>query len=162
MYAFLPIDLEGLNQRIGELTARIKDLGKQIGEGSTQGAETYHDNFVVEEAQRQLDMWQGHLSTFLRIRQQARLQLPPTNTASVAIGSVIDIVDIATGEHRVFQIGSYQTFRDTDPDRPVVSYPAPIAKPFLGTHVGDVRSVTINGRERRYMVWNITTNWGTG
>ncbi len=150
MYYFLREDFDGLIKEIAKIALRMKELGKEVGQSCKEGAETFHDNFALEDSHRQQRMWSTRLKELSDIRNQARVIDPPQKD-KVALGVTVTIEDENTGETRVMKIGSFMVFDDKDGS--VISYAAPLARMIIGGKVGETKEAIIAGTKR---VFNIT------
>jgi len=146
---FLQQDLDELDRRIAELEHLIREIGREMGESCSEGAETYHDNFAFEDGERQQRMWTRRLRELVRVRERARLVRPTAANGRVALGRTVTVMDVDTGDERRFRVGSYMSFRN---GTEVVSYLAPLARLLIGAEEGDVREGTIGKTRRSFEV----------
>lgn len=148
VYYFLPKDYDALDQKIDELNALLQTAGDEKGLMASQASETWHDNFGFEAQERHQEMISRRIDGFAEMKNAAEIverHLP--DEAGVGASVKIEVED---GETRHFIISSYQVLDQQDETE--VSYAAPLAEPFLGTRVGDVREVQIGDETKHYRV----------
>jgi transcription elongation GreA/GreB family factor len=150
MYYFLKEDFLALSAEIEKIADRIKGFGREVGLSCKEGAETFHDNFALEDSHRQQFMWSTRLRDLIRIRNESRVFSPQqegrVSLEKVSLGLKVTVEDENTGEMRVIKIGSYMIFDDQE--GLAVSYEAPLARMLLGAKVGDIRESTIAGKKK--------------
>lgn len=149
-FFFLSHDYAKLNEQICSISEKIREIGHEMGISCEEGAETYHDNFAYEDGERQQFMWSSRLRELVKVKNCARIVTPGTLSQRVAIGSTVTIVDLDSGEEKIFSIGSYMTF-----DKTSVSYAAPLSKILVGAMLGEERNGIIAGRRRRFEILEI-------
>lgn len=152
-YFFLIEDFDDLNREIGNTSRLIEKAMKDIGDSCDEGADTWHDNFAFEEGQRQSTMWTQRIRELLKIRNNAALVNPPTDTSKVSVGCTVTVLDETKSKEMTFKIGSYINFKDS---RDYVSYSAPLAKLVIGAAVGEERKGMIDPYEMILKVMKIT------
>lgn len=144
-FYFLPEDYSKLNALIGDISNRIKAIGKEMGASCEEGAETYHDNFAFEDGERQQRMWCVRLKELLEISGQAKVvQAGGTRVSTVSIGCRVTFRNLCTDEEQTIRIGSYLSFSENG----TVSYDAPLARIMMGANEGDVCEGMIGGTKR--------------
>ena len=148
---FLREDLEALNKSIRDIDDRIRDILQQAGSSCREGADTWHDNFEYEDAQRGASMWSNRLRELVALRASAELVVPAPTGREVLIGRTVTIEDESTKKKSTFQIGSYMILKK-QVGREVISYAAPLASILIGAKVGDIRSGQIGGETKRFRV----------
>ncbi len=132
---FLKEDFNLLNKQIEEICDTIKQIGKDMGDSCKEGAETFHDNFVYEEGERNQVMWSKKLRDLIALRNSSRIFTPDNNKDRVSIGRIVTVQDESTGEEFTYKIGSFSHNKD-----PIaISYNAPIIKPLIGAEIGENR-----------------------
>ncbi len=151
-YYFLREDFEKLNQQIREISDRIREIGREMGNSCQEGAETYHDNFAFEEGERQQKMWSRRLAELLEINKNAVLVEAVETGNRVGIGSRVTALDCETGEQKTWCLGSYQVFGNNGR----ISYDSPLGRILLGAEKGDVVVGAIAGKTRRFEIVDIT------
>jgi len=136
MYYFLVEDFRRLNEQIEKINRKIAEIGKDMGESCREGAETFHDNFVYEDGERQQYMLSTHLRKLIGIRNSARIVAPGPELI-VSIGKTVKFRDQSGTEH-IHKIGSYLTFNSSDDDF-IISYNSPLARLIVGAKKDEVR-----------------------
>ena len=140
---FLQSDLDDLDDLIDDVRAQIRRVKLEAQEGTEQSSESWHDNYVFEEAQRQLKMLLNHLGGLSNARENAELVTAAPDSEVVAIGSRVKLR--MNGHTDEIYIGSYMVgvrLRDKE----YVSYEAPLAAGLLGARVSEKRTVEIGGK----------------
>lgn len=153
---FLAPDLEDLDAEIARIRAIIRETKLEAQEGTEQSSESWHDNYVFEESQRQLKMYLNHLGGLSKARERAEVISAPTSPEEVTIGTT---VSFRIEEERIsdtFSIGSYMVF-DRLRELDFISYETPIASILMGAKVGDVRSGVVAGRTKTLLIQSITS-----
>lgn len=141
---FLVDDLEILKKRIKAASEDYKQAAKDAGEACQQGAETTHDNFPFEQAQRDMGLHSQRVADLKRVF--ARAVVAPTQSVcdkTVGVGSIVKVLDFDTDEYRWIKIGSYLIFTSDDkevllPDKrrvqmESISYNSPLGKVLFGS-----------------------------
>lgn len=148
-YYFLPSDYAKLQRAIEEAHRRVRHHGREMGLACQEGAETFHDNFAYEDAERRFTMWSRRLRKLIDVREGAYVVEPADTGDRVALGRTVTLLDLETMERRTVRIGSYMTFDD---DGETVSYASPLARSLIGAYEGELRSATIAGEPRSLKV----------
>jgi len=151
MFYFLREDFDELNSQIKAICEKIKAIAEDIGKSCQEGSETYHDNFALEEGERQQHMWSNRLRELIRVRNNSRVVMPNTTTDRVSIGRMVVLEDESTGHTRTIKIGSYMTWKKDG----TISYNAPLARLVINARVGEVRDGTIAGEEVKLKIVTI-------
>lgn len=150
-YLFLQQDFNELELRITKLEQRIKSIGQEMGDSTTQSSETYHDNYTFEQAQRDHALWSKQVAELRTIRAYARVVAPPKSIAKVAIGSQVILEFVETKDKVETEIGSYLTF-----DRPnTISYATPFGQIILNARKNTTRRGKIAGEKRSMKILEI-------
>jgi transcription elongation GreA/GreB family factor len=115
-----------------------------------QVARSYGDlreNFEFKSAKEQQRVLMRRQSTMERELQKARpTEFKDAPTHIVAIGTVVEVVDAATGQPESYTIlGAW----DSDPHQRVISYLSGMAKALLGKAVGEIGQVPTESGEAR-------------
>ncbi len=156
-FYFFREDLTALEEQIKKLDTQRREWGKVMGEATRQSAETFHDNFPFEDANRQFEMLSVRIHDLMAIKSCARLvDGSVARTDRVSIGSLVTVEDKETRELRQIRIGSYMVLTERGMD-PVltVSYSSPMAKLIMGARVGDVRQGKVGETMRQLQVERI-------
>lgn len=151
---FLAPDLEDLKLEIARVREHIQETKLASQEGTEQSSESWHDNYIFEEAQRQLKMMLNHLGGLSKALERAVEVEPPENPDTVEIGTTVTF--LITDERRTdtFSIGSYMVF-DQMRELDFISYETPIATILSGAKVGDERTGVVGGKEKTLIVREI-------
>jgi transcription elongation GreA/GreB family factor len=147
-FYFLREDFEKLGEQIVQVNARIREIGREMGQSCQEGAETFHDNFAYEDGERQQRMWSLMLQDLVEINRNAEIIVPPASNGKVAIGSLVTLSDIETGEEKRVRIGSYRVFENHG----AVSYSAPLGQILLGAKEGDTVTGVIAGKPKKFAI----------
>jgi len=147
MAQFLQKDLNALEDKIKIITQRLREVILDGAESVRQSSETWHDNFGFEESSRQQKMLGKQLEELQEIFQSAVLVQPRESSDTVAIGSRIKLLNVATGGEKEFLVGSFMVLDKKDDLE--VAYTAPIVTPFFGAHV-EIHEVSIGENTIRY------------
>lgn len=150
MYLFLQEDLDALEERIQELGARILAVGKEMGQSTQVGAESWHDNFDFEQGQRDHAMLSQRLTNLRYISLNAAVVIPE-DSDEVGIGRIVEIED-ESGDVQIFKIASFMILRERGE---AISYEAPLAQLLIGAKAGEVRHGKVAGRERSFKVLRV-------
>ncbi len=148
MAQFLQKDLDALAKKIKITTERLREAMIDGAESAQQSSETWHDNFGFEEASRQQKMLGKQIEEMRKLFESAEVVSPQKGSDTVVVGSRIKLVNVETGEEKAFFVGSYMVLDKTEDSE--VSYSAPIIAPFFGTHIGELREVSIAGKISEY------------
>ena len=145
-------DYDALVQHIDAVGKEIRRVQGETAESTEQTSETWHDNFMFEEGERQMLMLSERLASLNNALARAVVVEPRTD-GSVGVGSRVEVVDEITGETRTVEIGSYLILEQ----RPgVASYASPLGKLLFDARVGDVREGVVGPAHRRYRVTSIS------
>lgn len=145
-YQFLRKDYEALTARIDELSAAMREAGEEKGLMASQTSEIWRDNFGFEAEEREQHKLSNRLEDFVAMQNQAEI-VDQHALDEAGVGARIT-VETEDGDQRRFMISSYQVLDKQEEDE--VSYAAPLARPFVGAMIGDVREVTIGEEVTRY------------
>jgi transcription elongation GreA/GreB family factor len=140
---FLQSDLEDLDEMISEVQEQIRRVKHDAQEGTEQSSESWHDNYVFEEAQRQLKMLLNHLGGLSNARENAEVIRPDESSSVVAVGKRVKLR--MNGSEDEIYIGSYMVGKRLR-ELEYVSYEAPLAAGLLGASVSEKRTVEIGGK----------------
>lgn len=146
-FYFLAPDYAALLKRIETVRSQIADARTDSAEGAAQSSESWHDNYVFEESQRQQKMLLNILGGLSKALEHAEVVEVPANPTEVSVGVLVQATDVVTGSAVEFTVGSYMT-GDLLADVGFISYEAPIAALVLGATEGEVREGSIGGQRR--------------
>lgn len=150
-FFFLAPDLAVLEADIRAVGAEIKKVQGDTAESTEQTSETWHDNFMFEDGQRQMDLLASRLASLNEILAKAVIVVPRTD-GSAGVGNRITIRDEATGEERTYTIGSYVVGKQ---NVDTVSYTSPLGALLFGAKVGDIREGIIGSIKRRFTIVDV-------
>ncbi len=149
VYLFLPDDLRALEERIQKISQDIRELQETMAESTRQSSETWHDNFMFEEGNRQLDVLHKELAELQSVVTHAHIPSPQEDSI---LGKVIHYRDEATQKEHTLTIGSYLLLTP----RPfTASYHSPLGKLFSHAVPGKVLSGMIGGVPRHYFILSL-------
>jgi transcription elongation GreA/GreB family factor len=154
-FYFLAPDYSELLSRIQTVRAQIADARTDSAEGVAQSSESWHDNYVFEESQRQQKMLLNILGGLSKALEHAELVEVPADPSEVSVGVMVHATDTVSGAALEFAVGSYMT-SDLLSDAGFISYEAPIAALVLGAKVGEVREGSVGGQLRSLRIERIT------
>lgn len=152
-FLFLQKDYLALQEKIRELSLRIKGMSHEVKELTTQSSETWHDNFGFEEADRERKRIYFELDKLLKIYEKAKLVEPDNKKNRVAIGSLVTIQDKSNNQEFTYLIGSFLVLKKVQDNE--FSYAAPLIEPLLERKAGDVYSVNLEGESRSFTIRGI-------
>ena len=150
-YFFTEEEYNNLLNKIKKIEEEIDRLGKEMGESCTEGAETYHDNFVYEEGIRQQHIWSGQLKKLRDIKNKVKvLEKNKINTKNVYIGNTVTIKNNLSDEIITLKIGGYMTIEPN-----TISYKSPLAKILIGGKKDETRNGIINKEKTSFKILTI-------
>jgi transcription elongation GreA/GreB family factor len=150
---FMSADLEDLDATIDDVKQQIRAAKLEAQEGTEQSSESWHDNYVFEESQRQLRMLMNHLAGLSRTRERAILHDPETRPGIVGFGSCVRVrID---GHEDELHIGSAMVF-DRMREQGHISYQSPLAATLLGHPAGTRVQALINNTPRTIDIVAVT------
>ncbi len=150
-YLFLQPDYDALRDEIARIDAELRGVFADTAVGTEQTSETWHDNFLFEEGQRQLKMLGARRAELAGILAHADVVEPAPPGACAHLGSRVVIRD-ETGTERAYRIGSYLIL-ERAPD--TVSYVSPLGALLFGAAPGEERTAEIGGRKKTITVLRI-------
>jgi len=142
----------GLQLRRAELEHRVSEelpaVAKQIGEAASHGDLSENSEYTAA-----LEKRDQITSNAMRIESElakAKVITPEMVTTDfVNVGTRVRLRDLATGQEETFTfLGAW----DSDPEKGVLSYQAPLAMAFMGQSVGDQVEFGEEGRKRRWEI----------
>ena len=149
-YLFLPQDLEALRERINKIAADIKELQDTMAESTRQTSETWHDNFMFEEGNRQMDVFHKELEQLSHVVTYA--SLVDVADTEVRIGKTILYRDAETDTEHELTLGSYLLLA---PRAKTASYHSPLGRLFMTAQKGETLSGMIGETPRTFIVLDI-------
>ncbi len=134
IYYFLKEDLDELDVKISQTREKIDFYQKEKGLSTTQSSETWHDNYMFEESERQIKRLWSQLQELMEIKSYSEIIDPQQNAHKTDIGKTIKIKDLKTGKEKQILIGSYMVLKNKD----AISYNSPLAQMLHGAKKRDV------------------------
>lgn len=148
---FLVRDYEEFRLDIAKVVEEIRRVQGETAESTEQTSETWHDNFMFEDGQRQMNILSKRLNEMQEIFASAVL-VTPREDGIAGVGNRVTVVDEASGKEAIYEIGSYRIAVQ----RPgIVSYVSPLGALLYGARVGDVREGDIGGVGRRFRITKV-------
>lgn len=153
---------EGLARRTAErddiVNVKMRDNAKRIGEAASHGdlSENSEYKFALEER----DLLRARVAKLNDELSRARVLEPhQVPSDSVGIGTRVTLRRLDDGTERVMVFcGPFET----DVERGVYSYLAPVSQKLMGSRVGDRLTVSLGGQEVTVEVAGITSALGGG
>lgn len=146
---------QGLQLRLAErdevLNVKMPENARRIGEAAQLGdlSENSEYKFAIEER----DLLRARLAQLNDDVTRARtLEPDAVPEDSVGIGSRVTLRDTSSGDER--RMTFYGPF-DTDVDRGIFSYQAPVSQRIMGTRVGDRVRFPLDGKEVEFEIVQI-------
>lgn len=150
-FQFLQRDYDALVEHVDAVAREIRRVQGETAESTEQSSETWHDNFMFEEGERQMLILSERLANLNDTLARAVVVEPRTDGVA-GVGNIVEVVDEATGEARTIEIGSYLILEQ----RPgVASYASPLGKLLFEAQVGDVREGVVGPVSRRFRITSI-------
>ncbi len=144
VFYFLEEDYNKLNEKISEIKIEVERLGQEIAHSVDVSGETFHDNFVYEEGNRQQAMWIDEIRKLTAVKNQARVIDPQIKAGlpdtQVSIGKQLTL--LVNGKIIETKIGSYLSF-----DKNSLSYVSVFAKNIMNLSEGDHKDFVINHKK---------------
>lgn len=149
-YLFLPEDLAALRARMAKIASDIQELQETMAESTRQSSETWHDNFMFEEGNRQMDVFHKELEQLSHVASYAHLV--ESNDPENLIGKTIRYRDLTSGSEHEVILGSYLLLA---PRQKTASYNSPLGKIFMQAQHDKVISGMIGDELRSFMILDI-------
>lgn len=134
-------------RRKAELLEIFRNTQRQKGEAVEIGGNQWHDNFSFEQLARDEHMLNAQIAEINgKIDDMVIAPDTPADIGRLRIGHVAALdVD---GETKIYLVGG---FEDSDPaaDPPVISYLAPLIRPFIGKEPGNSGEISVDGRTKQ-------------
>ncbi|MFQ5807766.1 MAG: GreA/GreB family elongation factor [Phycisphaerae bacterium] len=140
-------------QRDHLVNVTMHENAKRIGEAASHGdlSENSEYKFALEERDF-LRARLAQMNSDLALADTIRSHQVPTDR--VGVGSRVRLRDLADGACRVMTfLGPF----DTDVDRGIYNYQAPVGLQLMGSRVGERRTLNLDGREREFEVVEIAS-----
>ena len=98
-------------------------------------------------------MLSRQLRDLVDLRKKAKKADLPSDKNKVGIGSIVTILNSATGEIKSFKIGSFAVFAETG--ERTISYNSPLAQIIIGAKIGEMRIGKISKAEKSFKIIKI-------
>jgi transcription elongation GreA/GreB family factor len=145
-YHFFPEDISVLDQTIGELHKKIKELGREQGEAARQSTENFgHDDACQEAIYQERQVTTSRLRSLSEVINNAVVVSPKEQISMIQLGSIVELSD-----GRVFRIGSYMVLANYQIKN--ISYDSPLGRMLLRRKEGD----EIEFREQSFTIKKIS------
>jgi transcription elongation GreA/GreB family factor len=150
-FYFLEKDFDELNNKISIIQDEISRLGQEIAHSVDVSGETFHDNFVYDEGNRQQEMWSNELKKLLTVKNKSKIfQLSKEeNQNIIMIGK--NVLLMVNDKQIHIKIGSYLNF-----DKKSISYASEFAQNIINLKKGEKKEFIINHKKIKVTVLEIT------
>jgi transcription elongation factor GreA len=141
---------EFLKKSLENAENHLRDAQKTVGEvGNTSD---WHDNFLFDEAHRQIDRWSSIIRTRKSQLEKVVFIQPRSETDKVGLGNAVEL-DFEDGEEN-------ETFlllgpADAISRKNCFSYKTPIGQRILGRSAGEMVEFEIDGQKTRVKIVKI-------
>lgn len=153
VYYFLEDDFIKLNKKINKISEEISRLGQEIAHSIDVSGETFHDNFVYDEGNRQQAMWSDEKRKLEIIKSKSRIiskeQGNQNGEKCVSIGS--KLVLSSNGRIMHIKIGSYLNF-----SKDSISYASDFAKNIINMKKGEEKDFIVNHKKMKVIIIEIS------
>jgi transcription elongation GreA/GreB family factor len=140
-------------RRKTELLERLRNVQRQKGEAAEIGGNQWHDNFSFEQLVRDEHVLNTQIAEINeKINAMVIAPEAPVDTDRLRIGHVA-VLDVG-GKKKRYLVGGFED-SDAAADPPVISYLAPLIRPFIGQEVGDAQRVAVGGRTKQVTLQKI-------
>lgn len=130
-------------RRKGELFSKLKLTQGQKGEAAEIGGNQWHDNFSFEQLCREEQMLNTQISEInAKISEMVVVEDAPVDTTQLRIGHIA-VLDV-DGEVKTYQVGGFED-SEASTNPPIISYLAPLIRPFIGKEQGHTVKLQIAG-----------------
>jgi len=142
-----------ITRRKLELMDKLKKTQGQKGEAAEIGGNQWHDNFSFEQLMREEQMLNAQIAEINeKMSQMAVLDEAPDDTTQLRIGHIA-VFDVG-GELKTYLVGGYED-SEANVNPPVISYLAPLARPFIGREQGYTTRITLAGKLKQVTLEDI-------
>ncbi|MBN1585530.1 GreA/GreB family elongation factor [Candidatus Uhrbacteria bacterium] len=148
---FFQDEITEIDTKINKLKEELKEVHNDTAESTRQSSETWHDNYMFEEGQRQLNMITSQIDDLINIRNRAEIIQKPVTTDDVKIGHRVTFKDKVLGQEKTYIIGGYMPIIKPG----VISYNSPVAKQLLGHRKGDTINIKVGGVDKAIEITDI-------
>jgi len=139
-YEFLKRSLENAQEKLAESRRDVGEAG---------GTSDWHDNFALEEAHRQIDLWSSVIATKRGQLDNVVLVAPRQETDKVGLGNKVELRFENEDENETFLLlGPVDaTFRDE-----CISFKTPVGQKILGQTPGAVIELQLGDETTRVKI----------
>ena len=142
-----------ITRRKQELMDKLKKTQGQKGEAAEIGGNQWHDNFSFEQLMREEQMLNAQIAEINeKMSQMVVVDEAPTDITQLRIGHIA-VFDVE-GEMKTYLVGGYED-SEANTDPPIISYLAPLARPFIGKEQGYVTRITLGGKPKQVTLEDI-------
>ena len=162
---FLRNDYSDLLKKAEEIHASLCRAGKEMGEATNQGAETYHDNAPFEAARDECEVLSSRMDDFRKIIDSTEVIDLPTNHDSVSVGHLVEVTYPNSEDKTVwFYVGSYMVdiygknsgnSGNSELDPIHTSYISPLGVALVGADLYDTVSFSVDNKKTLCFVQDI-------
>lgn len=130
-----------------ELIDKLKSTQGQKGEAAEVGGNQWHDNFSFEQLMRDEQMLNVQIAEIsAKINEMIIVDEAPADISQLRIGHVA-VLDVE-GDVKICKVGGFEDSESaTNP--PIISYLAPLIRPFIGKEKGFSARVSIAGKVKQ-------------
>lgn len=148
---FTQVDYDALKAQVEAVGREIKRVQGETAESTEQTSETWHDNFMFEEGERQMRLLAERLDYLNNVLARAEVVEKRTDGAA-GVGNEVTFVDEATGVTQKMEIGSHLVI---DQRSNVASYESPLGKLLFDARPGDVHEGEVGPAMKRIRIINV-------
>lgn len=139
-----------LHSEIETLEKKLQDLQSQTTHIADVGGDQWHDNAAYETLVIDIRGVDRLLTNAHQVLNRATLVEPPATLDRVAIGVRVKLM--RDGGETVWEIVG---FGESDPDKGMLAYNAPLASLIIGKRKGDTVSGLVTGKQTRIEILDI-------
>lgn len=156
-YFFLPEDYDRLINRRQELARHYRQIKSELAEDASQSSETWHDNYIFEQAMRDLDLYGKRLSEIDELIRQAEIVFPAGFNDAITVGSIVELIDEQEVKLKL-KIGGYNSggwLEVTGNKIIIVAYNSPLGQKLLHRRVKEEVKLPLAGGSKNYRIERI-------
>ena len=148
--------VERIARQKQELFEKLKSIQGQKGEAAEVGGNQWHDNFSFEQLSRDEQMLNAQIREINeKTSNMVVVDEAPADISKLRIGHIATLdVD---GEIKTYLVGGFED-SDTDVNPPIISYLAPLVRPFIGQEQGHTVRLQIAGNSKRVTLEDISVS----
>lgn len=140
---FSPKGLERYRKHVAGLEETITHYEKQVGEATSQGAESWHDNAPYEALRDNIKISDKRAVDARKLFTNAQIREYPRELKEPIADYGVGVRINRDGKPADFKIVGHG---DTDIDKGRILYESPLAKTLIGRREGETFKAEINGR----------------